>query len=118
MSVKADAILEERKAKAANRAAAMVERATSRKKPAKKKAATKKKAAAKKKNAATNDTVAFRASVDRFEDPGFIDQPFIVREIGVSEPDSPRGSDEFTPREDINGQTCSLHIDCNQQQKS
>ncbi len=55
-------------------------------------------------NMPLSDTFAVRASLDRFEDPGFIDQPFIVREIGVSEPDSPRGSDELAPQEDINGQ--------------
>ena len=50
MSVKTDAMLESRKAQAANRAASMVERATSKKKAApKKKAAVKKKAPAKRK---------------------------------------------------------------------
>lgn len=55
-------------------------------------------------NAPLSDTFSFRASLDRFDDPGFIDQPFIVREIGVSEPDSPRGSDQLNPQEDVNGQ--------------
>lgn len=55
-------------------------------------------------NLPLSDTFAVRVALDRFEDPGFIDQPFIVREIGVSEPDSPRGSDELAPQEDINGQ--------------
>jgi len=49
VSVKTDAVLEDRKAKAANQAASMVERAAS--KPAKKKPAAKKKVAAKKKAA-------------------------------------------------------------------
>jgi colicin import membrane protein len=53
VTVKTDAVLEERKARAANQAANMVERAAARpkKKPAKKKAAAKKKPAAKKKAA-------------------------------------------------------------------
>lgn len=50
------------------------------------------------------DKFAFRASVDAYDDPGFIDQPFIVRETGVSEPDSPRGSNQLAPAEDVNGQ--------------
>ncbi len=49
VSVKTDAVLEDRKAKAANQAASMVERAAS--KPAKKKPAAKKKVVAKKKAA-------------------------------------------------------------------
>ncbi len=55
-------------------------------------------------NMPLSDTFAVRVALDRFEDPGFIDQPYIVREIGVSEPDSPRGSDQLAPKEDINGQ--------------
>ena len=55
-------------------------------------------------NAPLSETFAFRASIDRYDDPGFIDQPFVVREIGVSEPDSPRGSDQLNPQEDVNGQ--------------
>ncbi len=49
-------------------------------------------------------TLAFRAAFDRYDDPGFIDQPFVVREIGVAEPDAPRGSADFNPAEDVNGQ--------------
>jgi outer membrane receptor protein involved in Fe transport len=55
-------------------------------------------------NVPLSDTFSFRASLDRFDDPGFIDQPFVVREIGVSEPDSPRGSDQLNPQKDVNGQ--------------
>ncbi|MFC3120171.1 TonB-dependent receptor [Agaribacter flavus] len=55
-------------------------------------------------NLPLSDSFAFRAALDRYDDPGFIDQPFIVREIGVSEPDSPRGSDQLAPQEDVNGQ--------------
>ncbi len=55
-------------------------------------------------NVPLSETLAFRASVDRYDDPGFIDQPFVVREIGVSEPDAARGSSDFSPAEDVNGQ--------------
>jgi len=34
-----------------------------------------------------SDTLALRASIDYLDDPGFIDYPFLVREIGVSTPD-------------------------------
>ena len=55
-------------------------------------------------NAPISESLAFRAAVDSYYDPGFIDQPFVVREVGVSEPDAPRGSDDFAPAEDVNGQ--------------
>ena len=55
-------------------------------------------------NVPLSDTFAFRASLDNYDDPGFIDQPFVVRQIGVSEPDAARGSDQFDPAEDVNGQ--------------
>ena len=55
-------------------------------------------------NLPVSDTLAVRASIDRFDDAGFIDQPFIVKEPGVSEPDSPRGSDQLAPQQDINTQ--------------
>ena len=60
VSVRSDAILEARKASAADRAAQLVERATakSNKKPARKKAAAKKKAAPKKKAAAKKKKAA------------------------------------------------------------
>lgn len=55
-------------------------------------------------NAPLSDTLAVRASLDRYDDAGFIDQPFIVKEPGVSEPDSPRGSDQLAPQSDVNTQ--------------
>lgn len=38
-------------------------------------------------NAPIGDTFAIRASVDWLNDEGFIDQPFLVNEVGVSDPD-------------------------------
>jgi iron complex outermembrane receptor protein len=38
-------------------------------------------------NAALTDTIAVRASIDRYDDPGFIDSPYLVREPGVSDPE-------------------------------
>lgn len=55
-------------------------------------------------NLPISDTLAVRASLDRYDDAGFIDQPFIVKTPGVSEPDSPRGSDQLAPRKDTNSQ--------------
>lgn len=55
-------------------------------------------------NLPVSDTLAVRASIDRYDDAGFIDQPFIVKEPGVSEPDSPRGSDQLAPQKDVNTQ--------------
>ena len=63
VSVKTDAILEDRKAKAANQAASMVERALA--KPAKKKPAAKKKVAAKKKAAPRKKAPAKRKAAAR-----------------------------------------------------
>ncbi|RZJ96395.1 MAG: TonB-dependent receptor, partial [Brevundimonas sp.] len=37
-------------------------------------------------NLPITDTLAFRASVDQLNDQGFIDMPYLVREIGVSDP--------------------------------
>ena len=67
VTVKADAVLEARKAKAADRAAAMVERAASRtrKKPAKKKAAAKKKSSSKKKTAPKRKAAAKRKAAPK-----------------------------------------------------
>ena len=54
-----------------------------------------------------SDRFAVRGSIDRFDDLGFIDYPFIVKEPGVSEPD-PDFDDEaerrenFSPVEDAN----------------
>src|SRR6056300_302727 len=55
-------------------------------------------------NLPLSDNLALRASIDRYDDAGFIDQPFIVKEPGVSEPDSPRGSDQLAPQKDVNTQ--------------
>lgn len=38
-------------------------------------------------NKAFSDTFAIRGSLDQLKDSGFVDQPYVVREIGVSEPD-------------------------------
>lgn len=38
-------------------------------------------------NKALGDTFAIRGSLDKLSDTGFIDQPFLVRQIGVSDPD-------------------------------
>lgn len=58
-------------------------------------------------NKAFSDTFAIRGSLDFEDDSGFIDQPFLVQEIGVSEPD-PDFTDpaalaaNFNPQEDVN----------------
>lgn len=60
-------------------------------------------------NKSLGDNFALRASLDIRNDSGFIDYPFIVKNIGVSEPD-PDFSDpaaraaNFAPREDLNGE--------------
>jgi iron complex outermembrane recepter protein len=38
-------------------------------------------------NVPFSDSFAFRASIDRYDDPGFIDTPFLVRQGGVSDPE-------------------------------
>ncbi len=38
-------------------------------------------------NAPIGDNVAVRASIDRYDDPGFIDAPYLVREAGISDPE-------------------------------
>lgn len=38
-------------------------------------------------NTPLSDILAFRASLDYIDDPGFIDQPFVVREAGLSDPE-------------------------------
>ena len=38
-------------------------------------------------NAPINDNLAVRASLDRYDDPGFIDTPYLVKEAGVSDPE-------------------------------
>jgi outer membrane receptor protein involved in Fe transport len=38
-------------------------------------------------NVPIGDKLAFRGNVDYYDDPGFIDQPYLVREVGVSDPE-------------------------------
>ena len=38
-------------------------------------------------NVPFGDNLAFRASIDQYDDPGFIDTPYLVRESGVSDPE-------------------------------
>ncbi len=58
-------------------------------------------------NLPITDTLAIRASIDSLDDQGYIDYPFVVREIGVSDPD-PDFNDpnavaaNFAPVEDAN----------------
>jgi iron complex outermembrane recepter protein len=60
-------------------------------------------------NVPFTDNLAFRASVDYYNDPGFIDTPFLVRESGVSDPE-PDFSDpaavaaNLYRRNDVNGE--------------
>lgn len=60
-------------------------------------------------NKAFSDTFAIRGSLDFEDDSGFIDQPYIVQQIGVSNPD-PDFSDpaalaaNFNPQEDVNSE--------------
>lgn len=46
--------------------------------------------------------VAFRGSLDYLNDKGFIDQPFAVRTIGVSNPNDFGDPSNFSPLEDVN----------------
>jgi len=56
-------------------------------------------------NQPLSDTVAIRGSFDRLDDKGFIDYPFVVQQIGVSEPDSaPGDTSNFNPTADANSQ--------------
>ncbi len=60
-------------------------------------------------NAPLSDTLAIRGSIDRLDDEGFIDYPFVVQQPGVSEPDidinDPAAvAANFNPVEDANGQ--------------
>lgn len=60
-------------------------------------------------NAPISDTFAIRGSVDRRDDEGFIDYPFVVQQPGVSEPDTnpndaAAAAANFSPVEDANGQ--------------
>ena len=47
-------------------------------------------------NLPLTETLAFRASADFLDDSGFVDQPFLVRELGVSNPDP-----DFSDPDDI-----------------
>ena len=38
-------------------------------------------------NVPFGDNLAFRASIDQYDDPGFIDTPYLVRQAGVSDPE-------------------------------
>lgn len=38
-------------------------------------------------NVPFGDKLAFRAAIDRYDDPGFIDTPYLVRQPGVSDPE-------------------------------
>ncbi len=71
LSVKTDAVMEDRKAKAANQAASMVEKAAAKpkKKPARKKAAAKKKVAAKKKAAPRKKIAAKKKAAPKNKAP-------------------------------------------------
>jgi iron complex outermembrane receptor protein len=42
-------------------------------------------------NVPFGDNFAFRASIDRLDDPGFIDAPYLVRQPGVSDPEPAPG---------------------------
>jgi len=56
-------------------------------------------------NQPLSDTIAIRGSFDTAEDKGFIDYPFVVQQIGVSEPDSAAGDTvNLNPATDVNGQ--------------
>jgi len=60
-------------------------------------------------NAPLSDTLAIRGSLDRLDDEGFIDYPFVVQQPGVSEPDvNPNDpvavAANLAPVEDANGQ--------------
>jgi iron complex outermembrane recepter protein len=60
-------------------------------------------------NIPLTDTLAIRGSLDYLDDRGFIDYPFVVQNIGVSEPD-PDFNDaaaraaNFNPAKDVNGE--------------
>ena len=58
-------------------------------------------------NAAISDSFAIRASLDFQNDQGFVDYPYVVRDIGFSEPDpdftdSAALAENFTPVKDAN----------------
>lgn len=60
-------------------------------------------------NVPISDTLAIRGSMDRLDDKGFIDYPFVVQQPGVSEPDIDPNDPaavaaNFAPEEDANDQ--------------
>lgn len=60
-------------------------------------------------NVPISDTLALRGSVDRLDDQGFVDYPFVVQQPGVSEPDidpndAAAVAANFAPEEDANDQ--------------
>ncbi len=57
-------------------------------------------------NFPVTDTFALRGSVDFLDDRGFIDYPYVVQNIGVSNPDPAAGNEaaNFNPVKDANGQ--------------
>jgi outer membrane receptor protein involved in Fe transport len=60
-------------------------------------------------NQPLSDTLSVRGSIDKSDDKGFIDYPFVVRTPGFSEPDTDRNdaaasAANFNPSEDANGQ--------------
>jgi iron complex outermembrane receptor protein len=42
-------------------------------------------------NVPFGENLAFRASIDRYDDPGFIDAPYLLRQPGISDPEPPAG---------------------------
>ncbi len=53
-------------------------------------------------NIPLGDSIAFRGSVDFANDRGFIDYPYAVREIAVSNPDDIADASNFKPLKDLN----------------
>ena len=53
-------------------------------------------------NIPLGNSLAFRGSIDFANDRGFIDYPYAVREIGVSNPDAIGVSANFNPQRDLN----------------
>jgi iron complex outermembrane receptor protein len=60
-------------------------------------------------NVPVSETLAIRGSIDRLDNKGFVDYPYVVRQPGVSEPDIDPNDPaavaaNFSPVEDANGQ--------------
>ncbi len=57
-------------------------------------------------NVPLSDTFAIRANIDMLSDTGFIDQPFLVRQIGVSDPDAtgPAAAANLRRQDDVNSE--------------